>query len=90
VFIKVTIDEKFSEPLTLIDLFGFRGEKTSSSSTYMGKIFQEKLDSFIILFNVYIEHYEKSLNKIWELFPNKVFRRIVFFSFNNCFYYYLG
>lgn len=48
----VTIDEKFSEPLALIDLFGFRGEKTSSSSTYM-------------------EHYEKSLTKIWELFPNK-------------------
>ncbi|CAF4459207.1 unnamed protein product, partial [Rotaria magnacalcarata] len=31
----VTVDEKFSEPLALIDLFGFRGEKTSSSSTYM-------------------------------------------------------
>ncbi|CAF3620300.1 unnamed protein product [Rotaria socialis] len=31
----VAVDEKFSEPLALIDLFGFRGEKTSSSSTYM-------------------------------------------------------
>jgi len=31
----VTVDEKFSEPLALIDLFGFKGEKTSSSSTYM-------------------------------------------------------
>jgi hypothetical protein len=30
------VDEKFSEPLALIDLFGFKGEKTSSSSTYMG------------------------------------------------------
>ncbi|CAF1035789.1 unnamed protein product [Rotaria sp. Silwood1] len=50
--IVVAVDEKFSEPLALIDLFGFRGEKTSSSSTYM-------------------EHYEKSLNKIWEMYPNK-------------------
>jgi hypothetical protein len=48
----VAVDEKFSEPLALIDLFGFKGEKTSSSSTYM-------------------EHYEKSLNKIWELYPTK-------------------
>ena len=32
----VAVDEKFSEPLALIDLFGFKGEKTSSSSTYMG------------------------------------------------------
>ncbi|CAF2618163.1 unnamed protein product [Rotaria sp. Silwood2] len=50
--IVVAVDEKFSEPLALIDLFGFRGEKTSSSSTYM-------------------EHYEKSLYKIWEMYPNK-------------------
>ncbi len=35
---KVAIDEKFTESLALIDLFGFRGENTSSSSTYMGKI----------------------------------------------------
>ncbi|CAF3774801.1 unnamed protein product [Adineta steineri] len=48
----VAVDEKFSESLALIDLFGFRGEKTTSSSTYM-------------------EHYEKSLNKVWELHPNK-------------------
>lgn len=34
---QVTVDEKFSEPLALIDLFGFKGEKTTSSSTYMGK-----------------------------------------------------
>jgi hypothetical protein len=34
---QVAVDEKFSESLTLIDLFGFRGEKTASSSTYMGK-----------------------------------------------------
>ncbi|CAF3535907.1 unnamed protein product [Rotaria sordida] len=50
--IVVAVDEKFSEPLALIDLFGFRGEKTASSSTYM-------------------EHYEKALNKIWEIYPNK-------------------
>ncbi|CAF3511522.1 unnamed protein product [Rotaria socialis] len=48
----VTVDEKFSEPLTLIHLFGFRGGKTSNSSTYM-------------------EHYEKSLKKIWEIYPNQ-------------------
>ena len=34
---QVAVDEKFSEPLTLIDLFKFRGIKTSSSSVYMGK-----------------------------------------------------
>jgi hypothetical protein len=33
----VAVDEKFSESLALIDLFGFHGEKTLSSSTYMGK-----------------------------------------------------
>lgn len=33
---QVAVDEKFSEPLALIDLFGFKGEKTSSSATYMG------------------------------------------------------
>ncbi|CAF3010399.1 unnamed protein product [Rotaria sp. Silwood2] len=32
----VTVNEKFSESLALIDLFGFRGAKTASSSTYMG------------------------------------------------------
>ncbi|CAM4823109.1 unnamed protein product [Rotaria magnacalcarata] len=48
----VTVDEKFSEPLTLIHLFGFHGEKTSNSSTYM-------------------EHYETSLKKIWEIHPNQ-------------------
>jgi hypothetical protein len=36
VVFQVAVDEKFSEPLALIDLFGFKGEKTSSSSTYMG------------------------------------------------------
>ncbi len=35
--IQVAVDEKFSESLALIDLFGFHGEKTLSSSTYMGK-----------------------------------------------------
>lgn len=39
---QVAVDEKFSEPLALIDLFGFRGEKTSSSATYMGNIIKEK------------------------------------------------
>lgn len=39
---QIAVDEKFSEPLALIDLFGFRGEKTSSSSTYMGNIIKEK------------------------------------------------
>ncbi|CAF0806787.1 unnamed protein product [Rotaria sp. Silwood1] len=48
----VAVDEKFAEPLALIDLFGFRGEKTSSSSTYM-------------------EHYEKALKRMWELYSNK-------------------
>ncbi|CAF0885021.1 unnamed protein product, partial [Didymodactylos carnosus] len=50
--VMVAVDEKFSEPLALIDLFGFRGEKTLSSSTYM-------------------EHYEKALKKVWELYPTK-------------------
>ncbi|UJR23354.1 hypothetical protein I4U23_026366 [Adineta vaga] len=31
----IAVDEKFSESLALIDLFGFHGEKTTSSSTYM-------------------------------------------------------
>jgi len=31
----VAVDEKFSEPLALIDLFKFRGIKTSNASTYM-------------------------------------------------------
>ena len=35
-FFQVAVDEKFSEPLALIDLFGFKGEKTASSATYMG------------------------------------------------------
>ncbi|CAF1001251.1 unnamed protein product [Rotaria sordida] len=48
----VAVDEKFTEPLALIDLFGFRGEKTSNSSTY-------------------IEHYEKSLKRVWEIHSNK-------------------
>ncbi|CAF3773594.1 unnamed protein product [Rotaria sordida] len=48
----VAVDEKFTEPLALIDLFGFRGEKTSNSSTY-------------------IEHYEKSLKRVWEIYSNK-------------------
>ena len=34
---QVAVDEKFSESLALIDLFGFHGEKTTSSSTYMGE-----------------------------------------------------
>lgn len=42
----VAVDEKFSEPLALIDLFGFKGEKTSSSSTYMGKKGDSNGDSF--------------------------------------------
>jgi uncharacterized protein (DUF2225 family) len=37
-YFQVAVDEKFSEPLALIDLFGFKGEKTSSSSTYMGNL----------------------------------------------------
>ncbi len=36
--IQVAVDEKFAEALALINLFGFKGEKTSNSSTYMGKI----------------------------------------------------
>ncbi|CAF3975969.1 unnamed protein product, partial [Rotaria sp. Silwood2] len=48
----VAVDEKFSEPLALVDLFGFRGEKTSNSSAYM-------------------EHYEKALKRIWEIYSNK-------------------
>ena len=35
---QVAVDEKFSESLALIDLFGFHGEKTTSSSTYMGEL----------------------------------------------------
>ncbi|CAF0787597.1 unnamed protein product [Adineta ricciae] len=50
--VMVAVDEKFSESLALIDLFGFHGEKTTSSSTYM-------------------EHYEKSLSKIWERHPTR-------------------
>ena len=34
---QVVVDEKFSEALSLIELFHFRGEKASSSASYMGE-----------------------------------------------------
>ena len=79
----VAVDEKFSEPLALIDLFGFKGEKTSSSSTYMGTKKKKSIEWNDIFSLSRLEHYEKALNKIWELHPTKVNRKksIVFNEF---------
>lgn len=69
VSLQVAVDEKFSEPLALIDLFKFRGIKTSNTSTYMGK------DSFSPPVVVHIVPFQNTINSLWpkfgKFFPTK-------------------
>jgi hypothetical protein len=54
IYLQVAVDEKFSEPLTLIDLFGFHGEKTASSSTYMGNYQNKNKNNRVELNSLFI------------------------------------
>jgi hypothetical protein len=78
------VDEKFSEPLALIDLFGFKGEKTSSSSTYMGNL-KKRENIRISIYLFILEHYEKALTKVWEAYPTKVNKETFLFIIMNSF-----